>query len=319
MDAPLSKKGHDKHLYIYSISLSLLLLSFLLLHPYVQGLLVYLNVPYYLWIDYSSPNVPHWFNNGLSHPTTQYTISSTLTPHVQLGVWYTKSSTKSSAKRVVLYLHGNGESRADGWSLQKYSFFAAMPLEMDIVSFDYRGFGDSTGWPTEAGVYEDAYTVWKWMTSPQGLHLNTSQISIYGHSLGSSVAAQLASRLSTQGTPPANLVLEAPFTNLVNVVTGYLPFPYVRDVLQNVLHHRFETKEHLKKIKDDVPILLVHGKNDWVISYRNSEELLTDGGYQRQLLLVEGASHNDIIHSTVFKEKLIAFWGGLEVPPHFIS
>ena len=86
-------------------------------------------------------------------------------------------------------------------------------LKYDVFSFDYRGFGDSTGEPTEEGLIKDARHVYDWL---QRMTDGRRRIYIWGQSLGSAVACQLAARLSDDESLSnlAGLVMEAPFINI---------------------------------------------------------------------------------------------------------
>lgn len=94
-------------------------------------------------------------------------------------------------------------------------------LDVNIFTIDYRGFGDSSGTPSEDGLAIDARTAFDWLIS-QGT--NPSQILIYGHSLGTGVGARLAAELSSEGVGYKGLTLMAPFSSMDKLLETYLLF-----------------------------------------------------------------------------------------------
>eukprot|EP00471_Norrisiella_sphaerica_P006142 CAMPEP_0184489950 /NCGR_PEP_ID=MMETSP0113_2-20130426/16728_1 /TAXON_ID=91329 /ORGANISM="Norrisiella sphaerica, Strain BC52" /LENGTH=401 /DNA_ID=CAMNT_0026873627 /DNA_START=114 /DNA_END=1319 /DNA_ORIENTATION=+ len=94
--------------------------------------------------------------------------------------------------KAVLYFHGNGCNRAGFDHVRKYKLLTSMGFH--VFAFDYRGFGDSEGWPDEEGLVEDAESMFQFVQD-EGFHANETMF--WGHSLGGAVAVQLASRLST--------------------------------------------------------------------------------------------------------------------------
>ncbi|KAI2594310.1 abhydrolase domain containing 12, lysophospholipase, partial [Homo sapiens] len=83
-------------------------------------------------------------------------------------------------------------------------------LGYHVVTFDYRGWGDSVGTPSERGMTYDALHVFDWIKARSG----DNPVYIWGHSLGTGVATNLVRRLCERETPPDALILESPFTNI---------------------------------------------------------------------------------------------------------
>ena len=141
-----------------------------------------------------------------------------------LGAWRAARADDCAGRpaRVVLYLHGNGENRAWAPALRKVEALRRRPFCSDVVTFDYRGFGDSPGDPTEAGLLEDAAAVYAWLRKQE----KKTELVLYGHSLGSVVALRLAARLCGTGkpAPPRALVVEGALSSGVDVVVSFLPF-----------------------------------------------------------------------------------------------
>ncbi|ETV64067.1 hypothetical protein H257_18994 [Aphanomyces astaci] len=233
-----------------------------------QGVLVYLNFPAFLWFGFDTPTQPHLgCFPGLPHTSNHY-ISST--NDVTLGLWYTQASHVSSNK-LVLYLHGNGEHRGMSVSVLKHGIYANPPFHADILSVDYRGFGDSTfTWPTEQGLYDDAHAAFNYAISTLGFAPH--QVVVHGYSLGSAVASRLVYDLCQNSTCPAGLLLEAPFLSIPDIVSDYILGVNVPSWLLN-LYHRFPTKTILGNIP--IPTWIVHGSLDSVVPFRHGHTLAT--------------------------------------------
>lgn len=179
----------------------------------------------------------------------------------------------SDGAPIVLYLHGNTGSRATPHRVQVYHFLASRGYH--VVSFDYRGFGDSTCSPSERGVMEDALLVWNWIdrVAKQG-----RPVYIWGHSLGSAVATHLSLELWNRGAHPKGVILDAPFTSMVEAVVSHifgLPYwplmPLFRYFVAESFQERFESESRLKLIP--YPILILHGHNDIIIPYYQGQQM----------------------------------------------
>ncbi len=216
------------------------------------------------------------------------------------------------AARVVIYFHGNAASRGQHNRVELIKALAAT-LETHVIAVDYRGYGDSTGWPSEAGLAEDARAVWEWVQervlpgggqgngngNGNGSSRHTANVYVYGHSLGSSVALGLAHHLSSTATAaaaaaavpqqppdepqdrvrllPAGLILDAPFTNLSMAALHHpsaLPFRLLPFVKQALLHSMYERFPSIDLIADVTqPILILHGRHDRTIPFHLGQEL----------------------------------------------
>ena len=124
---------------------------------------------------------------------------------------------------TILLLHGAAGSRAAQWRVATYGAFTSR-LACNVLAFDYRGFGDSTGIPTEDGVVKDAYAAWHWLLDNGA---KGEDILVVGHSLGTAVTAQFVSRLALDAVidekaeKPRGVVLLAPFTSAGSLLETY--------------------------------------------------------------------------------------------------
>lgn len=238
-----------------------------------------------------------WF--VLSEPFYQtYRASSTELPtQPSLEVIRTAMRTYPT----ILYCHGTAATRAAPARMHHYSSFSSR-LRANILVLDYRGFGDSEGTPSEAGLAEDAQTAWRWLME-QGA--KPEDIMLIGHSLGTGVVTSLATHLAREDLKPRGVALLAPFTNLATLVETYsirgIPilqplqaFSFGRsefiytpswkaglersmhfkfaELIKTLLRHEFDT---LSKIQDiNVPVLLAHSQDDMDIPYHHARTLL---------------------------------------------
>lgn len=145
-----------------------------------------------------------------------------------------------------------------------------------IITIDCRGYGDSDGFPSEAGFKMDAIAAWNWLTR----RIACEKVVIYGHSLGSGIATNLCLHLEEQQLSPLALVLDAAFTSMPDMMTAYrkIPiiqpfarFPFLLNHFKLRLMDRFETVRSVETITS--PLLLIHGDEDADVLISNSHTL----------------------------------------------
>ena len=132
-------------------------------------------------------------------------------------------------------------------------------MEVNFLIIAWRGFSGNKGKPNEKGLYEDAKSAIRWLSS-QGIKKNN--IIIYGESLGTGVAVEIA-----QNKNYAGLILESPFTSMVDMGKKYYPFFPVRFLLRD----KFESYKKINKIS--VPILIMHGEVDKIVPYTMGKKM----------------------------------------------
>ena len=176
---------------------------------------------------------------------------------------------------VTLYLHGNAGNishRAD-----KLSALAQAGSAIRII--DYRGFGKSDGSPKEAGLYLDADAAYAEL-SRRGYRAD--RIFLYGESLGTGVAADLAAR-----QPCAGVVLEAPFPSAGTVANRVIP------LLGPLVVSGFETSRKIAQVR--IPLLIIHGNRDEVIPYDLGQAVFEAANEPKRFWTIEGGHHNDLV------------------------
>lgn len=238
--------------------------------------------------------------------------------NVKLGIWHIFPSSKIEIVNIhnqaassefndnlpiFIYLHGNAGNRATKHRVQLYK--KLQELNCHVIAFDYRNYGDSTAMPLdEVGVVEDAMTVIKWTLD----HKNTSSVYVWGHSLGTGIAARAVTELEIDHQLFVNgVILESPFNNLTDEIKLHpltLPFRnmigfnffFVDPLIQNNIS--FKSDEYLQRSK--VPLLILHAENDWVVPMQLGEKL-----YKHLLEFRENACDN--VRFVKFNSKEISY------------
>ena len=202
----------------------------------------------------------------------------------ELKVWVVPRA----GPRAILYFGGNGEDVA--YNLAGFTW--AFP-EHSLYLVNYRGYGGSSGAPTEAGLQADALVAFDY------LRKRHAEISVVGRSLGSGVATYVASMRAIH-----RLVLVTPFDSLVDVARGQMRFFPVRLLLRD----RFESAARAPTIR--IPTLLVVAGDDRVIARERSEALAAAfTAAPVRTVLIEGAGHNDIDARPQYLESIAEFLG----------
>ncbi|KAM4599503.1 lysophosphatidylserine lipase ABHD12 isoform 1-T1 [Fundulus diaphanus] len=236
------------------------------------------------------------------------------------GRWY--ESTLNSAHPIVLYLHGNAGTRGGDHRVQLYKVNAIIYLRQvyrpgctslscdwlseppdlcpvsvllqvlsllgyHVVTFDYRGWGDSDGSPSERGMTSDALFIYDWLRQRRAESL---PLYIWGHSLGTGVATNLVRRLCERGTPPHALILESPFTNIREEARSH-PFSMVYRLLPgfdwffldsiSANNIRFASDENVHHIS--CPVLILHAEDDSVVPFQLGKKLYNMASQSKSL------------------------------------
>lgn len=223
-----------------------------------------------------------------------------------------------SAKNVILYLHGNGLHRGIRHRINMYKRLQNEMPDHHIITFDYRGFGDTEGWPSEKILTEDAMILFNWVKD----HVSTkTKITMWGHSLGSSISTIATAKMidlckENQQTcrKPDYLILEGTFTNL-RIAASESPlavllfprqlFTYVLDNVLERLDLHLNTELHFKKI--DIPVLILHADDDDIISVHHGRDMFAmceKLDHQNPITFVRLLSHHRCSHNHVSKSGI---------------
>jgi len=197
---------------------------------------------------------------------------------------------------VFFFLHGNSGSLKK-WFVDLDAFRQA---NFDVVMFDYRGFGKSSGEiESEEQLRADVEAVWKHVAPMYA----GKRVVISGQSLGTGLAAGLAARLCSDGQAPDLTLLVSPYSSM-RALAGEL-YPWVP---MQVLRYPLHTLEHAAKLLG--PVMLIHGEKDELIPIHHSEQLCS-AMRSAQLLRVTGAGHGDVHQFPTVRQALVSALGRL--------
>ena len=215
-------------------------------------------------------------------------ISFETADRVKLSGWFIPGE---NARGVVLFCHGN----AGNISHRLESIQIFHQLGLDIFIFDYRGFGQSEGKPTEQGTYQDAEAAWQYLTEER--QVNPNKVIVFGRSLGGAVASWLAQRHT-----PGALIIESTFTSLPDIAARLYPYFPVRLLSR----FKYNTAEYLDRI--NCPVLIVHSRDDEIMPFSHGQRLFEMAKEPKRFLEISG-THNEgfIISGKRYEEGLNTF------------
>ena len=198
------------------------------------------------------------------------------TDGTRLNGWFFESQLRP-ATATIIFFHGNGGNISSvGWIGQRFAKHG-----FNVLLFDYRGYGASEGVAAdEAGLYADGDAAVAFVANKKGVR--PEQIILYGHSLGTTVAADVASR----GNFGA-VVLESGFSSASSL--GASALPWLPRWLHFLGRNRFESARKLTNVKS--PILIAHGDPDYTIPTSEAHLLFASANEPKKLLIVPGAGH----------------------------
>jgi fermentation-respiration switch protein FrsA (DUF1100 family) len=203
---------------------------------------------------------------------------------VRLHAWY---AGVPGATATLVWAHGNAGNigvRAD--VLQ-----ALAAQGLNVLAFDYRGYGRSEGRPTEAGVYLDAEAAYD---SERARGVPATQVIAFGESLGTAVAIRLAER-----RPCAGLALVSPFTRISDVARHHY------GPLGMLAGNRFDSLARVPGLT--VPVFVAHGDADEVVPFALGERLFAAVRAPKEFFRAVGAHHNDVFSSPGVVQAIAAF------------
>lgn len=192
---------------------------------------------------------------------------------IHLHGWFMPS--RKPIEVTVLLLHGNAGNISN--RLEKYAVL--LDLGVDVFAFDYRGYGSSTGTPSEDGLYRDALAAYRYLTVQRSIA--PGKLILYGESLGTAIATELATQV-----PCGGVILEEAFTSAADVALQMYPFLPMRWLIRS----KFDTLGKINRIH--APLLLLHSRDDELFPLRHAERLLAAAEQPKELVVLRGG-HND--------------------------
>ncbi len=213
---------------------------------------------------------------------------------VRLHAWWVE---RPGARFVTLFLHGNA-----GNISYRFPHLQEIPAAgSSILMPDYRGYGKSSGRPTEKGLYRDARAAWDHLLK---VGFRPEQIIVQGESLGTAVAVNLAADHRCAG-----VILEAPFPSARAVAQTILP------VLGPLLISGLDSRSRIGRIR--AALFFIQGDRDEVIPLRLGQEVFASAPQPKSYWVIPGAGHNDITEAAgaEYRRRLAAFYNSLPSPP----
>ncbi len=178
-------------------------------------------------------------------------------------------------KDVSIFLHGN----ADRLDQRVLRFKDMIKNGNGVFALSYRGYGGSTGAPSERGFYEDARTAYEWLNKK----VSSKRIIIHGYSIGTGVATRLSAEKESKA-----LVLEAPFLSAIAVAQQrYSIFP-----VSWLMWDTFRSDQYIQLVH--TPVIILHGSADRTIPLKQAYALYQLALEPKQIIIFEGGEHTNL-------------------------
>jgi hypothetical protein len=202
---------------------------------------------------------------------------------VRLHGWFVAAPERApaSAATTLLWFHGNAGNIGDRLEIL---MLLHRRFRLHILLFDYRGYGQSEGKPSEEGLYRDARAALAHLRRHS--RVQPDRIVYFGQSLGGAVAVELATRES-----PTGLILEAPFASVRAMGKTVLPFLPISLLVGD----QFNSLERIAHVR--APLLILHGDRDEVVPFAQGQDLYRAANQPKTFLRIPGAGHNDLMDS----------------------
>ena len=210
-------------------------------------------------------------NNYLDETSLNHNIEKKfIQSENKLVSWYFE---KNSDYKTILFFHGNA-GKLDN---RVYKLNELSKLEINYLIIAYRGFSGNEGKPTEGGLYEDAKSAKIWLNNNG---VKDKDIILYGESLGTAVAVDLASKHTFAG-----IILESPFTSMTRLAQKYYPIFPVKIILKD----KFDSINKIQKINS--PLLVMHGEEDTIVPFSMGVEIFEKSNTQKSKYFIKNDDH----------------------------
>ncbi|UCH79899.1 MAG: alpha/beta hydrolase [Nitrospiraceae bacterium] len=218
-------------------------------------------------------------------------VMITTSDGVDIHGWFIPAN---GSDKILLFSHGNGGNISH--RLEKIMMLHE--LNLNILIFDYRGYGKSSGKPTEPGLYLDAEALYMYLLREKAY--DPEQIVAYGESLGGAVAIELAKRHTLQ-----RLIIEGSFSSIKDIARTY--FPFIPTFLYKTEY------DSIQKIQDiTVPKLIMHSIDDEIIPFKYGVALFDAAAGPKKFIVLKGG-HNDsfLVSKEEYLSEIKAFLSGV--------
>ncbi len=214
---------------------------------------------------------------------------------LQLDGWWI---TRTNARGTVLYFGGNGFVRV----ASEHIIQAFLKHPVNLLVFDYRGYGRNAGEPSVAGLERDGEAAFRFLVGTK--NIAPDHLIVHGHSLGSFIATHIVIN-----NPAAGLVLESPITNVKDMTDLLVPWfaePLVKFDIDKALLEN-DNEERISKL--DKPLLILGGDDDNITPAAMAKTLFEAAPIEeKSLVILEGGSHNDLPPRDEYFEALDTFY-----------
>lgn len=228
------------------------------------------------------PNKTNFYNFNRAYIQEIYLK---VNPREKIHTYY---FSKNSNKKVILFFHGNGGNSSFRLPRADKSF----KMGFNVLLVDYRGYGKSTGTPSEINIYKDAEISFNYLINT--LKYSSENIYILGRSIGTTAAVDIA-----QNKNIAGLILVSPLSNAYQLLEEK-NYKYIKFI-------SFGIFDNLKKIKNvKSKLLIIHGTKDKIIPYKNAKNLYNAFNGEKKFVTIQGGNHNNLE-----KTNPLLFWNSI--------
>jgi len=205
---------------------------------------------------------------------------------VNIHGWYIPAD---SARATIIHCHGNaGNISGRLETIRQFN-----RLGLNVLIFDYHGYGRSEGVPSEDGTYFDAAAAWNYVTEEKGEP--PDRIIIFGRSLGGAIAVWLATQ-----RPAAGLIVESSFLSIPDIARTHYPFLPVGLLAK----YKYNTKRRIPTIH--MPVLVIHSPDDNTVPYSHGKKIFELANEPKQFLQISGGHNDGFLESAKTYEPTIS-------------
>lgn len=209
----------------------------------------------------------------------------------RLHAWWIRARPGAREAGHVLLFHGNGGNIGDRVAHADLLSRAGL----DVLLLDYRGYGRSTGRPSEAGIERDARAALAWLRSRPDV--DPARVSYLGESLGGAVALRLALE-----APPRALILHSTFTSVRDMARLHY-----RAVPSRLVPDAYPSSRLVPEVR--APVLVIHGERDDIVPVSHARALFEAAPAPKRLVVLPDAGHNDllVLHGERWAAAIVAW------------
>ncbi len=223
------------------------------------------NMMYYPTLN--KPDIPAAKVTGL------HEIRTTTEDGLDLFGWYKPAQ---EGKQTIVWFHGNGSNV----EITTYRALPYLKAGYGLLAVEYRGYASNKGSPSEQGFYKDARAFMAWLNRNE---VADDSIILYGESIGSGVAVQMATEHEVH-----TLILDSPFSSMSDVASSHYPIAPVKWLLLD----KYDSYLKIGDIKS--PLILVHGTADAIVPYKFGKKLYEAAPQPKTMMSIEGGGHNNL-------------------------